>query len=374
MNVYLKHPTFKPDQDVFVKIREIYHPAKVITLPARENNIYTLQLQHDNSIHQFTEDVILDHDPYIELSNDPTHNKYFPKWLKHGANITIKLKNSQKYQHGELLLVGDQYFFRPGRSTKKNPKLCIRCLRSHPSYKKIRNWIHTKYIGERIANHISAQNLSSTDVPTLIQHHRLNPTDKDIWDSAYGEEYYGLTSLPIWATITEAEYQRIKHKTGRPLPTMVVSAIKFDENGLPKRAKYRIVVLGNLDPHSWSKSDTYAPVLSLVELRIMCILAIHYKRILKQGDFKQAFVQATLPDDEQYVVRPPHGCPISEPNTYWLLKRTLYGLKRSPKHCFDRAATILKELGLQPLPNAPCIFKGKILQNEPELTLGHSRT
>jgi len=50
------------------------------------------------------------------------------------------------------------------------------------------------------------------------------------------------------------------------LPTMVIATIKYDANNKPKRAKYRIVVLGNLDYHTWSKEDTAAPVLSQLEL------------------------------------------------------------------------------------------------------------
>jgi hypothetical protein len=39
---------------------------------------------------------------------------------------------------------------------------------------------------------------------------------------------------------------------------MAISKIKPDENGSPDHAKYRIVVLGNLDPHDWSNSDYQA--------------------------------------------------------------------------------------------------------------------
>ena len=94
----------------------------------------------------------------------------------------------------------------------------------------------------------------------------------------------------------------------------------------------------------------------------MYMLAIHNKRVLKQDKFKQAFVQATLPPNEQYVLKPPQCCPISEPNSYWLLQRTIYGIKRSPKHWIDKVTTIFQSLGLQPLPNAPCIFRKKIIE------------
>ena len=52
-NVYLRPPTFKPTQIVYVKCNNKYEKANIITLPSRESNIYTVQLDYDKSIHQF---------------------------------------------------------------------------------------------------------------------------------------------------------------------------------------------------------------------------------------------------------------------------------------------------------------------------------
>ena len=54
---------------------------------------------------------------------------------------------------------------------------------------------------------------------------------KELWKSAYDEEYYGLERLPAWTTITEAEYNAIKPTVGNILPTMAISTIKHYENG-----------------------------------------------------------------------------------------------------------------------------------------------
>jgi hypothetical protein len=54
--------------------------------------------------------------------------------------------------------------------------------------------------------------------------------------------------------------------------SMAIATIKFDENNHPKHAKYRLVVLGNLDYHTWSKESTAAPVLSQLELRFVTLL------------------------------------------------------------------------------------------------------
>ena len=101
--------------------------------------------------------------------------------------------------------------------------------------------------------------------PSLLRHYQLHPQDRKTWDDAYNEEYDGLEKLETWEVITEADYLRMQHQTGTALPTMALSTIKKDENGQPKRCKYQIVVLGNLDNHDWSKTDCFAPVLSQPE-------------------------------------------------------------------------------------------------------------
>ena len=67
------------------------------------------------------------------------------------------------------------------------------------------------------------------------------------------------------------------------MPTIAISTITYDENGTPP-AKWRIVTLGNLDPHAWSTNDCFAPIMSVVELRFMVSLALHHKHILRSGD------------------------------------------------------------------------------------------
>ena len=115
----------------------------------------------------------------------------------------------------------------------------MQLFKGHPAYKKIEKLLQSRYIGSIIANHVCVKCLSTHDVPTLIQHKLLKPGDRKIW--------FGLKDLPCWITITNEQYKALKPKIGKALPTMAISTIKFDENGQPKRAKYRIVVLGNLD-------------------------------------------------------------------------------------------------------------------------------
>ena len=181
-------------------------------------------------------------------------------------------------------------------------------------------------------------------VPTsLLQHAKMNANNKKIWDQSYFEEYHGLEKVDTWKVISESEYQALKHLVKRTLPTMAIAVIKKDGNRNPVQAKYRIVALGNLDPHSWSKQDCFALVLAQQELRLLLSIAVKYKCIPRSGDVSQAFCQSYLPPDKIYVCCPPTSCPLTGKDKYWKLKKTLYRLKRSPRHWYEMASNILKK-------------------------------
>ena len=372
-------PTFEPKEKVFVNTPLGDTTGTILTIPLQNDNIYTIQL-NDGSMHQYLErDIRKISTP---TTVDPPLNT-IPKWLQHLSKCTLFLNTMDKPKHGYLVQQNNQHFFRPGHKTTNTliplPHFDSQALhlihthqlfKGHPHFTKLIQAKQNYFLSNTVAKHVSTAGLTSTDVPTLLQHKNLTPGDKKIWDAAYEEEYFGLKNLPAWSVITESEFKNMRHIYKTALPTMAISTIKYNELGHPTRAKYRIVALGNLDPHEWSRSDCYAPVMSLLELRLITALAVRHKRILKSGDVKQAFVQATLPPEENYVLKPPPGCYLTPPNTYWLLKRTLYGLKRSPRHWYERAVQILTQVGLTQCKHSPCLFRGEIIDGQPPLYLG----
>jgi hypothetical protein len=141
---------------------------------------------------------------------------------------------------------------------------------------------------------------------------------------------------------------------------MCVLTIKRDENLLPHCAKSRIVVLSNHKNRVWSKSDKYAPVLRGGSLRFLVSMAIQQRRPLCEGDCKNAFCQGILPPEEVTIVCPPSDHPDADPQEYWLLWHTLYGLRLSPRHWYDRINAILRPIGLALLLEDPCLYSGFI--------------
>jgi hypothetical protein len=187
------------------------------------------------------------------------------------------------------------------------------------------------------ANHVSARGLIRECLHSLLSALDPNHPDREVWLESFCEEKRGIKSLNTYDKILLAEYRALREKGApRAIPTMCVLTIKKDEMMNPHRAKSCIVVLGNHEDRVWTKPEKYAPVLRPDSLRLMVSMATERHTVLKQGDCKNAFCQGVLPDNEVMIVKPPIGNPDTKKDEYWLLKRTLYGLCRSPQHWYTK--------------------------------------
>ena len=376
-------PKFVLDSEVYVHTHSPPHVAKVVGLPSYDRpSIYTVQFA-DGSLSEYSDsDNILEAKP---SSTKSSPNALLPHWIQNGTNVTLFLSNMQKPKHGKLYQNTTlEWVFCPGNSKDVNNGVVLpdlsasiqqlldsgQIFKGHAKFKRVYSARAQLQLHDCVLRHVSAHGLSSLVAPSSLKSHsKLTLSDKAIWDDAYFEEYDGLSSLPTWEVLSEAQY-KLLYKDIKCLPSMAIATIKYDEFNRPKRAKYRIVVLGNHDYHTWSKDSTAAPVLSQLELRLLTSLAVYHKRVMKNCDIKQAFVQSSLPENEVYLVRPPHGCPKSPPGTYWRLLRSLYGLRRAPKLWFQKLSSHLHSMGLKSSPNSPCLFVGSILPGLPPIYVG----
>jgi len=120
------------------------------------------------------------------------------------------------------------------------------------------------------------------------------------------------------------------------------------------------------------KADCFTPVVSLpLVWLISTVLAVHHKHTVKQFDCKNAFVQSTLPGGEVMIIQPPCDCPLSSPNTFWHLKKSLYSLKHASQHWYQMVSKILEspEIDLRRCNNDPCFFVDTPLHGRPPLYL-----
>lgn len=393
-------PTHETNSKVYFKVSsspDVYDKGTVLSIPVDDDEEpYTIQNCTTGEITQLLSEELLDHDPTNNPSNTiPDLISPFPNfpWILPEAKTMLYLPTIMKKPKQGFIqydTTNDTWNFKPGRSiTSKNdpiplPNFSVLVESMIENKKLFKGWITSDKVvtaryaratsnllaGLIILRKVSTKNLHLMQAPTLLKHYKLHPEDKKTWDAAYAEEYQGLLDIDTWEEISEEDYTNSKHLFGNLMPTMAISTIKKDGDGKPVRAKYRIVALGNLDPHNWTKNDCYAPVLSQMELRLITALAVRDKCVPKSGDITQAFCQSYLPPNENYICRPPAGCPITKPDTYLKLKKTLYGLKRSPRHFYDLATKILKSIGMKQHPYSPCIFYGNLIPGKPPLFLG----
>ena len=209
---------------------------------------------------------------------------------------------------------------------------------------------------------VSAKNLLSPCPPSLVRAlHPSNP-DRQVWLDSYMEEKGGLSEHDVYTPISKKHYLALRRRNVIPkaVPSMCVLLVKNDKDGHPQRAKSRIVVLGNHEDRCWSKAARYAPVLKYSSLRLLTARACSQRRVFQQADCNNTFCQATLPDDERIAVRPPVGDPAYSKDEYWLLNKTLYGLRRSPRHWYNMFTSILRDIGLSASLHDPCVYTGVV--------------
>jgi hypothetical protein len=371
-------PKFSLESKVYINTHSPPSLATVIGIPTYSSpDIYTVVFK-DGSISEYSANILSE----ASTSSSLETPSLLPDWIKGGAPATLFLEQMSKPRHGKLQLGEDsEWYFYPGKSSVGTilPDLSAtlqhlldtgQLFRGHAKFKNVYDARAQLGLRDYVLRHVSAHGLQSLIAPTSLKaHHLMDENDKSIWDAAYNEEYDGLESLPTWEVLSEAQYRQLS-KGKRALPTMAIATIKYDENNKPKRAKYRLVVLCNLDYHTWSKESVAAPVMSQLELRLLTSLAVFHKKVLKNCDVKQAFIQSSLPPDEEYYLRPPPGCPRSKPGQYWRLLHSLYGLKCAPKLWYEMLHSHLQAMGLKNSETSPCLFTGVLIPGEPPIFVG----
>eukprot|EP00804_Cyclotella_cryptica_P030273 CCRYP_019237-RA/>CCRYP_019237-RA protein AED:0.06 eAED:0.03 QI:0/0/0/1/0/0/3/0/1322 len=363
-------------------VRTAVHPDPTtdsnFTHPPDISSFYTVHLDDGTNSTQLVSPSLDTPNPFRSL----------PSWLQQDSKVTLDCRGA--FHKGYLHYCPVQGFLFVTRKTARSAKIDwsepLHDLPQHwttlcaentllPGHNSVSSFLRPNSSNNApSANFVSAKNLLHPCPPSLTEAlHPSNP-DRDTWLKSYNEEKGGLEGMDVFERLNKKQYLALKRtgRIGKALPSMCVLVVKTDKDGKPDRAKSRIVVLGNFEDRIYEKSQKYAPVLKYTSLRLLTSKAVSDKWILQQGDCKNAFCQAYLPDDELTVVRPPVGDPGHSRDEYWLLKKTLYGLRRSPHHWYNKITKILKDMGLQASPHDPCLYSG-VLHHPPTLSSQHRK-
>lgn len=173
----------------------------------------------------------------------------------------------------------------------------------------------------------------------------LGREDEDLWQSAIDSELNSLAENETWELVP-------KPKTVKLLGTRWVFRIKQEPNG-EKKYKARLVVRGFQQREGIDFFETYAPVARLPTIRLILALATQKQLFTRHLDVTTAFLYGNL--EEIVYLRSPDGVEIPEGQAI-RLKKSLYGLRQSPKCWNIRFNDFITSLGFIQSKSDYCLY------------------
>lgn len=181
--------------------------------------------------------------------------------------------------------------------------------------------------------------------------------DSEDWVNAVKKELKSIEDNKVYKTVN------------RPVDANVVNSRWVFKTKIGKAGetiyKARVVVRGFLDKNKYELKETYAPVSRLPVIRSALAIINKLDLEARQMDVKTAFLYGTL--EKAVFMEIPEGYDCSDEireTKVWKLKKSLYGLRISPKRWNKRFTEEALKLGLENDLNEPCLFtwrkEGKI--------------
>jgi len=191
-----------------------------------------------------------------------------------------------------------------------------------------------------------AHALLSTAVPQTFREARNSPEWSE-WEKAYKAELDKMALYKVWDVVDRPDRQHI-------LRAKWVFTRKIDgETGRPNAYKARWVAKGFSQVKGINYNELYAGVAHKDSIRVFLALVNHLDLECDQVDIKAAFLNGEL--DETVYLEPPEGSDVPVGKVL-LLRKSLYGLKQSPR-CFNKALDEwLRSEGLRPTNADGCVY------------------
>lgn len=157
------------------------------------------------------------------------------------------------------------------------------------------------------------------------------------WRKASDEEMDSLVKNHTWVLIDRPEGER----------TIDCRWIYKVKPGIPgvedKRYKGRVVAKGYSQIEGIDYHEVFSPVFKHVTIRLLLSMVVHQNLELEQLDVKTAFLHGNL--EERILMEQPEG--YKKGNKVCLLKKSIYGLKQSPRQWNRRFDEFMRSQGYE---------------------------
>jgi hypothetical protein len=168
------------------------------------------------------------------------------------------------------------------------------------------------------------------------------------WIEAMQSELNSLIRNNTWDLVPRPGDRRI-------ISNKWVLTKKYDANGVLLRFKARLVARGFTRVPGLDFTDTFAPTLKSTPRRLLFALTAGLNLELHHLDIETAFLHGDL-DEDIYMEQPPYFVDPQFPQYVCKLKKSLYGLKQSPRMWHLKLHTYLTSIGFVRLQAEPNLY------------------
>lgn len=169
------------------------------------------------------------------------------------------------------------------------------------------------------------------------------------WNEALQKELKAMESNEVydWATLPRGR---------RAVTSKLLFTTKTHADGSLDKLKVRLVARGYSQVEGLDYEETFAPVLKYPSMRVFVANAASKGLKVHQMDVTTAFLNGVLLED--IYMRPPPGLKVpGKEGMVWKLKKSLYGLKQSPRVWNAHIdGTLTKVMGFTRCKSDTCLY------------------
>lgn len=169
--------------------------------------------------------------------------------------------------------------------------------------------------------------------------------DKNEWLKAIQEELISINKNKTWEPVDARGDERLTK-----------TKWVFKNKVMPDRSiirKARLVATGYSQVYGIDYNETYSPVAMLTTIKLLLAFAFRMNYSLRQFDIKTAFLYGDLQED--IYLETPEGVNL-EKGKILKLKKSLYGLKQSPRNWNIKFNNCLQQFGLERSEADQCLY------------------
>ncbi|PKU87481.1 Retrovirus-related Pol polyprotein from transposon TNT 1-94 [Dendrobium catenatum] len=182
---------------------------------------------------------------------------------------------------------------------------------------------------------ISMSHTLHTPTPTCYS----QASKQVLWRQAMSAEFDALQHQRTWILVPPSPSQNV-------LGCKWIYKTKYNSNGSIARHKARLVAQGFKQEYGLDYFETFSPVAKFPTIRILLTVAVTHQWKILQLDVSNAFLHGDL-NDTVYMSQPPGFVDSVHPDYVCLLKKSIYGLKQSPRQWFATFSTHLLQFGFK---------------------------